>query len=151
MWKMAKETPLAQATWCLKKHPNGKCTGSFKKNRKQNRNDLFSRCFKLFDLFNQQNCFWMGCLSLVLFIGMTNPRQAFAYGPKTGAAFLRFFFGYEVEQDDTVPCTCTADRPYARSVCWVDNLRNLRNTTAGEHISGLPRKRPRKPEHWLRP
>ena len=91
MWKMAKETPLAQATWCLKKHPNGKCTGSFKKNRKQNRNDLFSRCFKLFDLFNQQNCFWMGCLSLVLFIGMTNPRQAFAYGPKTGAAFLRFF------------------------------------------------------------
>ena len=62
MWQMAKETPLAQATWCVKKkHPNGNGIGSISQSKKQNRNGLFTHCFKLFDLLNQQEKMVFGC------------------------------------------------------------------------------------------
>jgi len=36
MWQMAKETPLAQATWCVnKKHPNGNGIGSISQSNKK--------------------------------------------------------------------------------------------------------------------
>lgn len=79
---------------CQKKHPNGNGIGSISQsNKKQNWNDLFTHCFNLFDLLNQQERMVFGCdfyrWRRVFFRHeKKHPRQVFGYyGPgKTGGS-----------------------------------------------------------------
>ena len=81
---------------------------------------------------------------------MINPRQAFAYGPKTGAEFLRFFWG-DMGWSGMIPFLAhahTIDPGPTQDLCvgWITSGTQLLKKT---HLGAAVLKRPRRPENWL--